>query len=449
MPNPIKFQNMDLLTEFRANLASLSLPRGRALVAVSGGPDSVALLDLLQRTADVHRLELVVAHVDHGIHPNSSSIASRVAALAAGMGLACHTETLTLGPAASETVAREARYAALFRLAARENAAGLFTAHHADDQVETVLMRVLAGSGPAGLAGMPTTAGLVIRPLLPFRRAALARYARERGLQIWDDPANGDPAHLRSWLRGEVLPLLRQRLPEVERQLHRLGAQAARDRKAWDQVLEALPGLDPRAERDGISVAATPLLAYDSALAETVLLAVARRAGCAAGPSRARRVLRLLRDGVSGQELPLGQGWRAEVSFDRLRLMRTKALRAGAPLPLDGPEGEGVWAGWRIRWRPDIAPERQERSGLTAWFLPGPLTVRSWAPGDRVRPLAGAGRRLVVRCFQEARVPRRSRESWPVLAEHESVVWIPGVCRSDALLPSPGAEALRVDAEHA
>jgi len=440
---------MDLFDEFRAHLASLPLPEGRALVAVSGGPDSVALLDLLHRTADAHRLELVVAHVDHGILPGSAEVAARVAGLAAERGLVCHTETLALGPAASETAAREARYVTLFRLAAQVNAACLLTAHHADDQVETVLMRVLAGSGPAGLAGMAPAAGPVIRPLLPFRRAALLRYTRQRGLPVWDDPANGDPAHLRSWLRGEVLPLLRRRLPDLEERLHRLGAQAARDRRAWDQALDALPGLDPREEREGISVAATPLRAYDSALAETLLLAAGRRAGCAMGSARARRALRLLRDGASGQEVPLGEGWRAEVAFDRLRVVRARAPQGDAPLLLDGREGEGIWGDWRICWRPEAAPERQERRGLTAWFRPGPLTVRCWTPGDRVRPLAGPGRRLVVRCFQEARIPRRSRASWPVLTGPESVVWVPGVCRSDALLPSPGAEALRVDAEHA
>ena len=145
----------------------------------------------------------------------------------------------------------------------------------------------------------------------------------------------------------------------------------------------------------------------------------------------------------------MGEGWRAEVAFDRLRVVRVETSPGEAPLLLDGREGEGAWGDWRIRWRPEAAPQRQERGGLTAWFLPGPLTVRAWAPGDRVRPLAGAGRRLVVRCFQDARIPRRSRESWPVLTGSESVVWVPGVCRSDALLPSPGAEAVRVDAEHA
>lgn len=440
---------MDLFAEFRAHLASLPLPEGRGLVAVSGGPDSVVLLDLLHRTGEAHRLELVVAHVDHGILPGSAEVAARVSRLAAERGLVCRIETLALGPGASETAAREARYAALFRLAALVNAGCLLTGHHADDQVETVLMRVLAGSGPAGLAGMSSAAGPVIRPLLPFRRAALLQYARQRGLPVWDDPANSDPAHLRSWIRREVLPLLRERIPELEKRLNRLGFQAARDRRAWDQALDALPGLDPREEREGISVAATPLRAYDSALAETVLLAAARRAGCAMGSARARRAVQLLREGTSGREVPLGGGWRAEVAFDRLRVVRAGVPPGAAPLLLDGRVGEGTWGDWRIRWRPEAAPERQERRGLTAWFLPGPLTVRSWTPGDRLRPLAGAGRRLVVRCFQDAQIPRRSRETWPVLIGPESVVWVPGVCRSDALLPSPGAEALRVDAEHA
>jgi tRNA(Ile)-lysidine synthase len=101
-----------------------------------------------------------------------------------------------------------------------------------------------------------------------------------------------------------------------------------------------------------------------------------------------------------------------------------------------------------LRWRPDTAPERQERAALVAWFTPDSLAVRGWAAGDRVRPLAGRGRRLVVRCFQEARVPRRRREDWPVVTGHGAIVWIPGVCRSDALLPTGGAEAVRIDAEY-
>jgi tRNA(Ile)-lysidine synthase len=291
--------------------------------------------------------------------------------------------------------------------------------------------------------------GTLVRPLLPFRRQDLTRYARERGLPVWVDPANSDPAHLRSWLRCDLLPAIRRRLPEVDDRLRRVGTQAARERAALEAVLDLLPGLEARAEEGGISVAAAPLAAYDSALAQTVIIAAARRSGFPMGPGRAARAWRLALSGVSGREVALGRGWRAELAFGRLRIVRDAARPVGGVLTLAGERGEEWWGGWRIAWRPDTAPHRQDRSSHTAWFSADGLVVRSWVPGDKMRPLAGAGRRLVVRCFQDARVPRRSRAEWPVLAASDAVVWIPGVCRSDALLPLAGAEALRVDVEHA
>ncbi len=439
---------MDLHEEFRTHLQSLALADGRALVAVSGGLDSVVLLDLLHRTASRSH-ELVVAHADHGIHPDSAGVAERVTALAAGLGLRCEVAQLKLGAGTGETSAREARYAWLFALRERLDAAVVFTAHHADDQAETVLMRALEGSGTGGLAGMRAVSGPLVRPLLRFRRVELTRYARERGLPVWVDPANSDPAHLRSWIRCDVLPAIRQRLPEVDARLRRLGSHAARERQAWSHAIDLLPGLDPRDEDGGISVAATPLGAYDSALAQTVLIALARRAGFAMGAGRAASVLRLATTRASGREVPLGRGWRAELAFDRLRIVRGANPVAAGVVALEGHSGERLWGEWRISWRSEAAPARQERSARTAWFNPDSLIVRPWAPGEKVRPLAGTGRRLVVRCFQDARVPRRNRGDWPVLAAQDLVVWIPGVCRSDALLPPAGAEALRVDVEHA
>jgi tRNA(Ile)-lysidine synthase len=443
---------MDLLGQFRHHLATLPLPRGRALVAVSGGPDSAVLLDLLRRSADLHGLELVVAHFDHGISPASAEVAAAVRALAASHGLAFECGRGRLGPGAGETVARAARYAWLESARVSQGAHSVFTAHHADDQVETILMRLLAGSGPAGLAGMASVRGTLVRPLLPFRREALARYAREAGLAVWIDPANHDPRHLRSWVRCELLPGLRARLPAIDAALARAGSQAARDRAAWDAVLEVLPGLELCSEADGISVAGASLAGYDSGLAETVLMAVARRAGCRLGPARAERLLALARRGGSGVVVPLGGEWKAELAFGRLRLLRSPADERLAPAEawsLHGESGEGAWGGWRIRWSREPAPELQARDGLSAWFAPEALSVRRWLPGEKVRPLAGVGRRLIVRCFQDARIPRTRRGEWPVLARQDDVVWIPGVCRSDALLPARGTEALRVDAEYA
>jgi tRNA(Ile)-lysidine synthase len=440
---------MSLVEEFRRHLGRLPLPSGRAVVAVSGGPDSMALLDLLLRTRDLHHLELVVAHVDHGIAAESATVAARVRELASALGLPCEVGELRLGPIAGETLARTGRY--LWLAAVRDHAAAscIITAHHADDQTETVLMRVLNGSGPAGLAGMAAVSGVLIRPLLPFRREELARYVRERDLSVWLDPANQNPRHLRSWIRCEVLPLLRRRLPAIDANLLRLARQAAADRAAWNAALSVLPGLDFRRDSDAFSVAGPVLAGYDSALASAIVMAAARRAGCPVGLARAERVLQLARAGISGSEVPLARGWKAELSFGRLRLVAPSQSPVPTPWTLAGDSGEGQWGKWRIRWRREAAPEQQESSALTAWFSGDSLTVRGWAPGERLRPLARAGRRRVVRCFQEARVPRSQRSDWPILARQDDVVWIPGVCRSDALLPAPGTEALRVDAEHA
>jgi tRNA(Ile)-lysidine synthase len=439
---------MTLLEDFRARLVALRLPRTRALVAISGGPDSVVLLHLLVATREVHQVELVVAHFDHGIHPASAEVASAVRAMATRYGLAYEQGQGRLGAGAGETAARAARYAWLEATRFQLGAELVITAHHADDQVETVLMRALKGSGPAGLAGMTGRRGVLVRPLLPFRRAVILNYLRAEGLAAWGDPANQDPRHLRSWLRGDVLPALRVRLPQVDDALLRLGRQAARARAAWSSVLNLLPGLDFRLEHQGFSVAARTLNGYDSALAESVLMSAARRVGFRLGPTRAGRVLRLVGRGVSGTRVPLGESWTAELAFDRL-LVTHGEPDAGLPAwPLEGTAGQGVWGRWRVRWSREPAPERQDRAGLAAWFAPGPLVIRTWSAGERLRPLGGTGHRLLVRCFQDARVPRSRRAGWPVLAGPGGVVWIPGVSRSDALLPEPGTEAVRVDAEH-
>lgn len=440
---------MTLLEAFRRELEALGLPAGAAVVAVSGGPDSVALLDLLDRTREVHRLELVVAHFDHGIHPESARVAEGVRDLAGSLGLAYEEGRAALGAGAGETVARAARYAWLEAVRLRLGAGFIFTAHHADDQAETVLMRALAGSGPAGLAGMRARTGTIVRPLLPFRRDMVMRYVRSRELPVWLDPANQDPRHLRSWLRGDVLPLLRTRLRDVDGALLAVARQAASDRAAWDAVLELLPGLDFRRERDGFSVAADVLSGYHSTLAETILAAAARRVGCRLGPMRARRLLRQAARGDSGTTVQLGEGWAGEMAFGRLAVSRLQAPAEPGSWSLDGSCGDRRWGRWRFRWRREAAPAAQARAALTAWVEAAPLVVRRWTAGERVRPLGGTGRRLLVRCFQDGRVPRSRRAEWPVLSGPDGVVWIPGVCRSDALLPRRGTEALRIDAEYA
>lgn len=438
---------MRLEERFDRHLAALALPPGVALVAVSGGTDSLALLGLLARSKAARPLVLHVAHVDHGIHPESARVADSVRAVAARYGLPVHVWRLELGQGATETAARVARYAWLNQLADELAAELIFTAHQQDDQVETILMRALKGSGPAGLAGIAARRVNLVRPLLPFRREELASHLHSLGLEAWDDPANRDPQHERSWIRHEVLPALRRRLPAVDRRILELGRQAASLRAAWNAVLERLPDLDLQRACEGVSVAASPLHGYDSSAQRALLGALGRRVGCLIGPGRAVRIQRLLAGGRSGAVVELGNGYAAELSFGRLRLFGGSAH----PLPwesgvIEGAAGQLAAGAWRLVWRREPAPERMERNSASSWFPEASYLVRTWREGDRIRPLGATGRRLVVRCMQDARIARSRRAAWPVIELAGTIIWVPGVCRSAEAIPAPQTQALRIDA---
>ena len=420
---------------------------GTAVVAVSGGPDSVALLDLLSGVAPTLGLELVVAHADHGIQPDSRLVGLTVRDLAATLKLPFELGELNLGPTATETVARRARYAWLREVQRQRAARYLVTAHHQDDQIETVLLRVLRGSAPAGLAGISAKArGGLVRPLLPFTRVQLVEYAAARKLPTHDDPANRDPRHLRSWVRTNLLPHITERLgPRVQDELLALAGHAARDRRAWDRVLELVPELALEVQGESFTVARATVGGYDNALSVALLRAAARRAGLPLGPARARDLVALTRR-PSGRRLPLGDGWTAEVNFDRLRVARDATVGCALERVLPaGERGSARFGGFEITWSPGDAPPRIERSTWTTWVDGAEWEVRLPAPGDSVAPLGGVGHRPLRRLLMEARVPRSARPGYPVVARGETILWVPGICRSADGLPAPGTRAVRLD----
>ena len=438
-----------LLERLRAHVAAARLfaEPGLALLAVSGGGDSLAMLDLLASLAPELGLGLLVAHADHGILPQSAAIASRVRALArARYGLEVVCGALGLGPGASETRARLARYRFLRAAQVARGARYLVTAHHADDQVETVLLRVLRGSGPAGLTGIEAVGARgLVRPLLPFRHAELVAHAEAARLEIFHDPSNADPRHTRVWIRTVVRPVLEERLGrESGAALLVLAAHAGRDLSAWDAVLDQLPGLDLTASDGRFEVARPVLRGYDNVLAARILRAAARRAGLRLTPAEAARLARFASRAASGRRLVLAEGVASEAAFDRLVVTRRPVLPTERLL--EAAAGEVAFGPLVLAWRPEPAPADVPRAGWTTWLPSEPVGVRVSRPGDRVMPVGGVGRRKVARLLMEARVPRSARAAYPVVTSGEEVVWLPGVCRAAARIPRPGAEAVRIDA---
>lgn len=420
---------------------------GEALLAVSGGPDSVVLLDLLNGMTKELRLTLVVAHVDHGISTAGRPVGLTVGRLAQQYGLPFESVELHLGADATETEARRARYEWLRGVQQRRGAKYLVTAHHEDDQVETIVLRALHGSAPSGLAGISAKSrGGLVRPLLPFSRQELAEYAGARGLPVHDDPANRDPRHLRSWIRSTLLPLLQDRLgTRLRRDLVAKGRHAARDTRAWDQVLDLVPDLALDVQPNSFAVARGVLCGYDNALSVALLRAAARRVGLVLGPARARRLV-ALGQRPSGRRLQLGDGWSAEVAFDRLCVRREAEV--GCALERVFPSGErgsALFGEFEIRWSFDAAPARIDRTTWTTWVDSPAFEVRAPERGDSLVPLGGVGHRPVRRLLMEARVPRSERTRYPVVTRGETILWVPGICRSAAGVPAPGTRAVRLD----
>jgi len=425
-------------------------PPGKTILAVSGGADSLALLDLFAAgdgVAEELDLDLVVGHVDHGIHPASAAVAERVRETAERYGVPFLLQTLELDSDATETEARERRYAALRDMQAEMGAAYLVTAHHADDQVETVLYRALRGSAPAGLAGIPVkrSDGLV-RPLLGVRRAELEAWAVERVGWSHEDPANRDSRHDRSWIRHELLPMLRGRFADVDDRLIGLGQRAASDRQAWADALSVVPDLDFSVAGTDISFAVKAIVKLPQALGSSLLRAAARQGGVVVGPRRAAKLRQFLVAGTSGRAFDLGEGWAARRVFDRCVISRGAILETPERVTVSTKGSETIrWGRWEITVAADTAG-RPDRTGLETWIEVSEAELRGFEAGDRVRPLGGVGRRKVRRLLMEARVPFHERRAYPVVVQGRRVVWIPGICRSAYAVPRPGDPALRLQA---
>jgi tRNA(Ile)-lysidine synthase len=348
-------------------------------VACSGGADSIALVDAAITAAGPQHV--VALTIDHGLHADSARIANAVAGWVRSRGAAAVVEQVTVARRASlEAAARDARYAALDRLADQLGLAVVLLGHTARDQAETVLLRLLRGTGPAGLAAIPRTRGRYLRPLLAVERDAIDAYIAARGLPTWDDPMNEELRLARVRVRRELLPLLRRENPQLDAALVRLAASAG----------EWLAVIDERAR----PLAQFPIDCH----------ALAREP-----PAIRKRALALALD-AAGLE-------HDAVHLEAIDRVVTAPDRGERRLDLPGGRLVRTYAHLAL----DVQPVAVELVAPA-----GPYVLRVWQPGDRMRPARLRGRsRKLSDLYIDAKVPRAVRAFARVLVRttDSAIVW--------------------------
>lgn len=428
----------------------------RIVVGVSGGADSTALLLILARLAPKLGVELSAAHFDHRLRGRTTARRERefVARLAESLqvplltgegDVKAHAHDRRLG---LEEAARNLRYSFLRRAAIESGAPAVAVGHTADDQVETVLMHILRGSGLTGLAGMlPRSAwpvassdaeGLsLLRPLLAVRRQETEAYCRELGWQPLEDATNHSLRYRRNRLRHRLLPLLREYNPRFDEALLRLASAVALERQALAET-----AAEKLAEVAGGEGGAARLsLSGLRSLPEGLRLQVLRlAAGRVLGDVQdiGTRHLRAMADAAENTagthlDLPRGLGLRVEYGSLVLFSMEEEAVddlpAEETALAVPGRTAVGRWL-FEASLLPPAEVERPASSEweahLDANALTGDLRVRRRRRGDRFRPLGLAGEKKLQDLLVDAKVPRARRDGVPVVCDEQGIVWVAG-----------------------
>jgi tRNA(Ile)-lysidine synthase len=408
----------------------------RVLVAVSGGPDSMALLHALWELRGRWSLHLEIATVDHGLRPAAAKEAAFVMDHGAALELPCHLLALGLGASPRPrgvslmTFARDRRREALQACARRQKAEVVALGHHADDQIETVLFRLVRGTGLRGLGGMPIKHEGFVRPLLGVRRAAVLHYLASRSIPFLEDPSNADPRFTRSRMRHQLLPLLAQENPRFGEALLSLAEEAASEthprRRAWREVLG----------EGGL---------HASRGAWAAMLQAADEGGSRSfdlhGGRAEVRYGELVTGGRSDDGPPSEPPREPEDDVAQAVSAQTIVGAVDVPfgsylLRISEADAPGVVND------PSLNEGRQVVS-FDADAVPFPWTVRAWRPGDRMRPRAGLGSRKLSDLFIDARIPRARRAHLPlVLGPDETILFVPGLRPSERGRPTSESRRL-------
>jgi tRNA(Ile)-lysidine synthase len=441
-------------TSVRQSVGAVLRGHDRVVLAISGGLDSMVLLDAA--AAAVARERLTIATFDHRTGAAATAACELVQRRAASLGITCIAGRAS-GALVSEAQFREARWSFL-RDAAEGAGAVVCTAHTADDQIETVLMRVLRDAGARGLAGLYAS-GPVLRPLVRLRRRDLARYARAQGLTWVEDPSNDSMRYLRNRVRHELLPALRRANPSIDEVLLATARKAARwraDVEAYvaesieTRIVERLTSNQEPATRNqqpapsgALNVLAASLAGYNPSTLAVLWPAIVARVGVTLDRRGTARLSDFTVTARVGSRIQLSGGWQIVRSRDAFQLRASAHRYAGQEL---------LSASDTVRWGSWSFHPGAIGDGSDCWsaWLPAdrPLWVRSWQPGDAMSVRFGQPPRKVKRFLSDAGVTGHDREGWPVVLAGDQIVWIPGIRRGEAATARSGRPGLAFACEY-
>lgn len=446
--------------------------RDGVVVAVSGGPDSVALLDVLKHLSAEYNLRLIVAHLNHGLRPGpADEEESFVHQLSERLGLVCESKKMDIillskvQKKSIEETAREQRYLFLEEIRHKYSAQKIALGHQAQDQAETVLMNLLRGSGREGLKGMqPVREGLYIRPLLGITRGEISLYLTRRKLPYVVDFSNADDSYLRNRVRHQLIPELKARYnPRLEENLCRTAEILNREDDYLQRIVKELY-TDQRivqtdATHQEIRITISRCLglheALQSRLIKQLLLTCAQQMQ-GIGFEHINAVKALMQDVCpSGLlHLPFNMEVRREYNFLIIARRKKTTRKPGSA----GREQRQAWPGHleggiiacdiQIPGRVQIESQKltlcldfvdwsavrfdDSRAAYLDYgcILP-PVTVRTPQPGDRIQPLGMPGMKKLKNYFIDRKIPGWCRGQVPLLVDNHSVIWIVGQLLSE------------------
>lgn len=437
----------NLLVHVAEVLSQHVRPEQRLILGLSGGRDSVALLDILYRLAPRLGFSLAALHVNHQLSRNACHWEGFCRELAADRGVPLVVERVAVDPKdprGLEAAARDARYAAF----ARCKGDFLVLAHHQDDQAETLLLQLLRGAGPQGLAAMPALRQLadpgrhapgLLRPLLQVPRAQIEAYAASRRLSWVDDESNDDIARDRNYLRREVLPVVARRFPGYRQTLARAASHLAEASSLLAEV--ALQDAGGALRQGRLQLATLKQLAPSRR--KNLLRWYLGYSGITA-PSTAtlEELLRQLTDARADRNLVFRFG-DLEARRYRGELWLTPvlpAVDAGFCVPWHGEARLGLGYG-----RGTLAFKRGRGRGIKLAVLQGgAVSVRARSGGERFRPSCERPRRSLKNLLQEQGVPPWQRFCLPLMFCGDALVWVPGIGVDCAFQAGPGEPGLEI-----